>query len=285
MLALRWLVVGTAAATTLKDLCPNRNFEPTLEDIDDAVLRGPPYDDVRDQLALRHATEGRKGLEIGGPTPLAANLYGLLASCDNLATFEDHFHGRPELIDGADFAPNGGAPIGKTLVGDASNLTNHVAEGSYEFLFASHVLEHTRDPLGALLSWDAVLAPGGTLFLVLPWKADTFDHLRAPNTLDQLAQKHVRRRTDEEAALMSDFEQSIRSIDVTRDWGFPPGSGANELRERTLASEKGMQMLHWHVFDFHLLKELYECLNYDVVVLDLLRPFHQVIVGTKRMSS
>ena len=46
-----------------------------------------------------------------------------------------------------------------------------------------------------------------------------------------------------------------------------------------------MQMLHWHVFDFHLLKELYECLNYDVVVLDLLRPFHQVIVGTKRMSS
>ena len=284
MLALRWLVVGAAAATTLKDLCPNKHFEATLEDIDDEVLRGPPYDDVRDQLALRHATEGRKGLEIGGPTPLAANLYGLLASCDNLATFEDHFHGRPELVDGADFAPNGGAPIGKTLVGDASNLTNHVAEGSYEFLFASHVLEHTRDPLGALLSWDAVLAPGGTLFLVLPWKADTFDHARAPNTLDQLAQKHVRRRTNGDDALMVDFEQSVRSIDVTRDWGFPPGSGANELRERTLASEKGMQMLHWHVFDFHLLKELYECLNYDVVVLDLLRPFHQVIVGTKRMS-
>ena len=84
---------------------------------------------------------------------------------------------------------------------------------------------------------------------------------------------------------MSDFEQTVRSIDVTRDWGFPPGSGANELRERTLASAQGMQMLHWHVFDFHLLKELYECLNYDVVVLDLLRPFHQVIVGTKRMSS
>ena len=86
MLALRWLVVGTAAATTLKDLCPNKHFEATLEDIDDEVLRGPPYDDVRDQLALRQATEGRKGLEIGGPTPLAANLYGLLASCDNLAT-------------------------------------------------------------------------------------------------------------------------------------------------------------------------------------------------------
>ena len=85
----RWLamhVALAAAATTLRDLCPNKQFEATLEDIDDAVLRGPPYDDVRDQLALRHATEGRKGLEIGGPTPLAANLYGLLASCDHLAT-------------------------------------------------------------------------------------------------------------------------------------------------------------------------------------------------------
>ena len=85
----RWLAMHAAlaaAATTLRDLCPNKHFEATLEDIDDDVLRGPPYDDVRDQLALRHATEGRKGLEIGGPTPLAANLYGLLASCDNLAT-------------------------------------------------------------------------------------------------------------------------------------------------------------------------------------------------------
>ena len=85
----RWLAmhaVLAAAATTLRDLCPNKHFEATLEDIDDEVLRGPPYDDVRDQLALRQATEGRKGLEIGGPTPLAANLYGLLASCDNLAT-------------------------------------------------------------------------------------------------------------------------------------------------------------------------------------------------------
>ena len=161
----RWLAMCAAleaAATSLRDLCPNKHFEPTLEDIDDAVLRGPPYDDVRDQLALRHATEGRKGLEIGGPTPLAANLYGLLASCDNLATFEDHFHGRPELIDGADFAPiAGGAPIGKTLVGDAANLTNYVPKNSYEFLFASHVLEHLKDPLGALLDWDTVLAPGG----------------------------------------------------------------------------------------------------------------------------
>ena len=68
----RWLAMHAApaaAATTLRDLCPNKHFEATLEDIDDDVLRGPPYDDVRDQLALRHATEGRKGLEIGGPTP------------------------------------------------------------------------------------------------------------------------------------------------------------------------------------------------------------------------
>ena len=276
--ALHWLV-GTAAATSLKDLCPNKRFEPTLEDINDEALKYP-YDNIRDPLSLRRATEGRRGLEIGGPTPLARELYGLLKSCDNLATFEDHFHGRPELVNNSAFAPDGQI-VGKTLIGDASNLTNHVEKHAYEFLFASHVLEHTRDPLGALLSWDAALAPGGTLFLVLPWKADTFDHARAPNTLDQLAQKHVRGQMSEDA-LMVDFEQTVRSVDVARDWGFPPGSGAAELRARTLASEQGMQMLHWHVFDFHLLSELYRCLDYDVVAMDLLTPFHQVIVGVKR---
>lgn len=81
---------------------------------------------------------------------------------------------------------------------------------------------------------------------------------------------------------MVDFEQTVAAIDVARDWGFPPGSGAAELKARTLGSKEGMQMLHWHVFDFHLLSELYRCLDYDVVAMDLLTPFHQVIVGVKR---
>ena len=81
---------------------------------------------------------------------------------------------------------------------------------------------------------------------------------------------------------MADFEQTVRAIDVDMDWGFPPGSTAEDLRRRTLASPEGAEMLHWHVFDFHLLRQLFECLNYEVIATDLIHPMHQIIVGVKR---
>ena len=34
---LRAAALAAAAATTLRDLCPNRDFEPTLEDVDDGA--------------------------------------------------------------------------------------------------------------------------------------------------------------------------------------------------------------------------------------------------------
>ena len=78
------------------------------------------------------------------------------------------------------------------------------------------------------------------------------------------------------------MEQTLRAIDVSLDWGFPPGSGSAALRNRTLASPEGREMLHWHVFDFHLLSQLFGCLDFDVLAMDLIEPFHQIIVGAKR---
>ena len=48
-----------------------------------------------------------------------------------------------------------------------------------------------------------------------------------------------------------------------------------------VATPEGKEMLHWHVFDFHVLGQLFECLNYRIVTMDLLAPFHQVVVGIK----
>ena len=278
-----WVLCAWCDGTSLRDLCVNKSFSPTLEALDDPFLAGPPRTHLRDGAAMRAAVFGKRGLEIGGPTPQAELIYEWLASCDNLAQFPDEHHARPDLVDGGDFAGNGGRVVGRTLVGDASNITAVVGYGEYDVLFASHVLEHFLDPLGALLRWDAVLAPGGVLFLLLPWKDDTFDRFRAPATLEQLAQKHVRSlAATSDAPLMVDFEQTVRAIDLTMDWGFPPGSQASDLRHRTLESPEGREMLHWHVFDFHLLQQLFECLNYDVLLMDLVAPFHQVIIGAKR---
>ncbi len=51
--------------------------------------------------------------------------------------------------------------------GDANRLSAHVHE-QYNFVFASHVLEHLRDPLEALRDWLRVLKPGGHLIVLVP---------------------------------------------------------------------------------------------------------------------
>ena len=264
---------------SLHDVCPNRTFVPSLEQIEDAGLL-EPHVTMRQGPALMAACDGRHGLEIGGPTPHAKHIYERVASMDNLAQFADAAHGRDSLVDGAPYAPVGARVVGRTVVGDAANLTAVVAPGSYEVLFASHVLEHAEDPLGTLLGWDNILEPGGVLFLILPWKEGTFDRYRAPNTLDQLAQKYVRARADA-SALEADLEQTLRTIDLSLDWGFPPDSTHDALRNRTLGSPEGREMLHWHTFDFHLLAQLFGCLNYEILGMDLIVPFHQIIVGRK----
>jgi SAM-dependent methyltransferase len=55
--------------------------------------------------------------------------------------------------------------------------------GSRDYLIANHVLEHFDDPVGAVIEWLRVLAPGGRLFLSLPnFCNNPFDFRRRPPT-------------------------------------------------------------------------------------------------------
>uniref|UniRef100_A0A7S3NKV3 Methyltransferase type 11 domain-containing protein n=1 Tax=Aureoumbra lagunensis TaxID=44058 RepID=A0A7S3NKV3_9STRA len=263
---------------TLRDICVNKSFETTLEDIEWIEPHGGPLKNGDQIIQL---IQGKSALEIGGPTYNGINLYDWLASCDIVAQFIDERIGRNGLDDPFYV---GSRQMGKYIIADAANLTNIIPDHSYDVIYASHVLEHMQNPLGALLSWDQILKPGGLAFFILPWKQNTFDQFRAVNTLEQLGQKYIRSMAGDPGALRTDFEQTIRSMDMTRDYGFPPGSSNDALRERTLGSPRGLEQLHWHVYDLHLLNELFKCLNYSVVSMDILLPFHQVIAGIKPLS-
>ena len=269
--------VKEVKATTLREVCVNKSFEVTLEALEPIE---PHFGPVRGSELIAPLISGKRALEIGGPTPEPINIYGWLAACDNVAQFADAVHGRKDLA--TEFNPTGDKILGRTIIANADDLAP-IADETYDLLYASHILEHMRDPLGAALAWDRVLKPGGALFLIVPWKNTTFDRFRAPHTLEQLAQKFVRRQQNQDA-LMVDFEQTVRAIDMDMDYGFPPGSSADDLRRRTLETPEGMEMLHWHLFDFHLLTQLFHCLNYNIVAMDLLHPFHQVIVGVKQQQ-
>ena len=75
------------------------------------------------------------------------------------------------------------------ILTDFDSIEN-VADGSLDFLVACHVIEHTRDPIGSIVSAWRKLKPGGRLVLVVPDKERTFDRHRPVTPLEHLLEDH-----------------------------------------------------------------------------------------------
>lgn len=56
-----------------------------------------------------------------------------------------------------------------------------IEDGVFDFVISAHVIEHLRDPIGAIVQAMRVLKSGGTFVLVAPDRTKTWDH-RRPNT-------------------------------------------------------------------------------------------------------
>ena len=63
---------------------------------------------------------------------------------------------------------------------------------SFDFIIASHVIEHTTNPMRALQSAHERLRPGGRLVLVVPDKFVTFDRDRPPTSLEHFLADYTR---------------------------------------------------------------------------------------------
>ena len=109
-----------------------------------------------------------------------------------------------------------GMPVVKPdVVCPADDLASF-ADGSLDFVVASHLLEHIRDPLGALVEWHRVLRVGGRIFLALPDMRRTSDSERVRTTLEHLVADHdadddtLRRRDREPLPGMGALRQRSR---------------------------------------------------------------------------
>jgi SAM-dependent methyltransferase len=69
-------------------------------------------------------------------------------------------------------------PLGAQLQGRADDLP-WFRDGSLDYVFSSHCLEHTPDPERTLREWTRVLRPGGQLVLLLPHK-DIYPRVGTP---------------------------------------------------------------------------------------------------------
>jgi SAM-dependent methyltransferase len=69
------------------------------------------------------------------------------------------------------------------------------AQGSFDYIVASHVIEHTPDMLGFLLSCQFLLKQSGILLLAVPDKRHCFDALQPLTSTGAVLQAHLDGRT------------------------------------------------------------------------------------------
>lgn len=227
---------------------------------------------------LAHITpafDDANGLEIGGPSavfgrrgPLPA--YALARRIDN-CNFGPATMWEGSIEEGPTFRFDRDRSAGIQHVAEATRL-DFAADARYDFVLSSHALEHVANPLAALAEWKRVLKPGGTLALVLPDRAGTFDHRRPVTTLEHLV-------TDFENGTDESDQTHVDEILALHDYSMDPEAGGPEaFRARALRNAEN-RGLHHHVFDAALAGAMVEHAGFEVIATETLEPFHIFVIG------
>ncbi|MFS2033155.1 methyltransferase domain-containing protein [Polaromonas sp. CT11-55] len=218
---------------------------------------------------------GKSGIEIGGPSQAFSRrgvfpVYPMVGNLDN-CNFGANTVWEGTLQQGKTFVFDSAKPAGQQYLAETTAL-GELPSGAYDFVLSSHMLEHTANPILALLEWKRLLVDGGTLVLLLPDRRHTFDHRRPVTTLSHL---------------MADFKAGVGEDDLTHlpeilalhDLGRDPDAGdMDSFKARSLRNVEN-RCLHHHVFDTRLASELVEYIGLDVHGVEEIVPHHILLLA------
>lgn len=177
-------------------------------------------------LLARRSLKGA-GIEVGAlfnPMPVPR---GVSVQYVDRMDHEDLLKQYPELI---------GTPLVKVdLVTDGETL-REIPDRSQDFVIANHFLEHCEDPFLTLKNFLRVTKHGGTIFIALPDKRNTFDREREETSYEHLLKDH---REGPEGSRAGHFSEWVRYVNQT-----PEDAHASEV-ERLMGMKYS---IHFHVF-------------------------------------
>jgi SAM-dependent methyltransferase len=114
--------------------------------------------------------QNKTGIEIGGPSKLFSSSLPLYRIAENIdgCNFSTCTVWEGSIGEGQKYNYYSGKK-GYQYISEASDLKG-IGSDKYDFLLASHCLEHCANSIKTVKEWLRVIKPGGCLLLVLPDK-------------------------------------------------------------------------------------------------------------------
>lgn len=221
---------------------------------------------------MKSLVEGKYGLEIGGPSNVFRP-YGIIPLYDVVGGIDACNFSETTVWTSGDEARRFGRNLRKTFVSEASALPQ-IPENTYDFIAASHVLEHVANPLRALQEWQRVVRVGGTLLILVPDKRCSFDRRRPYTSFDHILQ-------DYEAATAEDDQTHVPEILALHDLALDPGAGSQQTFEARTRENEKFRCIHHHIFSAETLAAMFDHLGLQIVNFAVARPFHIVVMARK----
>ena len=205
------------------------------------------------------------GLEIGGISNASFSeigfmpIYPFVKNIDN-CTFSNNTIWEGILEQGFNYSYYKNKEKGYQYILEGSILDS-IPSDNYDFLLASHSLEHIANPIKSLKEWLRVVKPNGYIVLVLPNKKVTFDHRRPTTEFSHLLDDFKNDTTEED---LTHLDEILELHDLTRD---PPAGDFNSFKLRS-QNNISNRCLHHHVFDVTLIQEIINYLNLKLVIVE-----------------
>lgn len=175
---------------------------------------------IRKQIILRDVNPKGLGLEIGpSHNPVAPKKEGFQVHVmDHLSRegliekYQEHGV-QLDNIEEVDFVWSGQS---------FQELTG--GTGQYDWIIASHVIEHTPDLIGFLNECTSILKPDGVLSLAIPDKRYCFDHFRPVTGLGKIIDAHLAKHTVHSPGNVAEYFMNVVAKDGDIAWsGDKPG--------------------------------------------------------------
>jgi predicted SAM-dependent methyltransferase len=205
-----WLVAGEQPLAETPADKSLANPEPGNEEITPPLSR-------RAKLLSNLELKSMQGFEIG---PLASPL---VSKAESRVFYVDHAD-RETLCQKYANDPN--VDTAKIVSidavwGDCTLRECFPSSGPFDYVVASHVIEHVPDMIGWLIEIADVLKIGGYLSLAIPDKRFTFDFLRQTTRLSETVDAYLRGNRRPMPAQIFDYNANAVELDLAAAWNGP----------------------------------------------------------------